>query len=109
MTRALCGIVGIGESAVGKVPDRSALQLQSDAANAALADAGLSLADIDGLITTPVRVEPWNMPCGVVASYLGVRPSYLSTLDLAGASGAAPTVKVAVARLDTALPGSFTE
>jgi len=29
------------------------------------------------------------MPCGVVASYLGIQPSYLSTLDLAGASGAA--------------------
>ena len=97
MTRALCGIVGIGESAVGKVPDRSALQLQSDAAHAALADAGLSLADIDGLITTPVRVEPWNMPCGVVASYLGVRPSYLSTLDLAGASGAAMVHHAAMA------------
>jgi acetyl-CoA acetyltransferase len=82
-------IVGIGESRCGKVPDRSALQLHSDAARAALDDAGLTLADIDGLITTPVRVEPWNMPCGVVASFLGVQPAYLSTLDLAGASGAA--------------------
>ena len=82
-------IVGIGESRCGKVPERSALQLQSDAARAALDDAGLTLSDIDGLITTPVRVEPWNMPCGVVASFLGVQPAYLSTLDLAGASGAA--------------------
>ena len=57
-------IVGIGESRVGKVPDRSALQLQSDAAHAALADAGLTLADIDGLITTPVRVEPWIVVTG---------------------------------------------
>ena len=82
-------IVGIGESRVGKVPERSVLQLQSDATQAALSDAGLTLKDIDGLITTPIRVEPWNMPCGVVASYLGVQPAYLSTLDLAGASGAA--------------------
>ena len=86
---ARCSIVGIGESAVGKVPDRSALQLQADATTAALMDAGLTIADIDGLITTPVRVEAWNMPCGVVASYLGIRPSYLLTVDLAGASGAA--------------------
>jgi len=86
---ARCSIVGIGESAVGKVPDRSALQLQADATGAALADAGLAIADIDGLITTPVRVEAWNMPCGVVASYLGIQPSYLLTVDLAGASGAA--------------------
>lgn len=82
-------IAGIGESRLGKVPDRSALQLQSDAAQAALADAGLTMADIDGLITTPVRVESWNMPCGVVSSFLGVKPAYLSTLDLAGASGCA--------------------
>ncbi len=89
MNLAETRIVGIGESRLGKVPDRSALQLQSDAAHAALNDAGLTLADIDGLITTPIRVEPWNMPCGVVSSFLGVQPAYLSTLDLAGASGCA--------------------
>ena len=88
MNKAIA-IAGIGESRLGVVPDRSALQLQSDAAHAALQDAGLSTHDIDGLITTPVRVASWGMPCGVVASYLDIRPSYLSTLDLAGASGAA--------------------
>ncbi len=87
--KSTAAIAGIGESRLGLVPDRSALQLQSDAARAALLDAGLKLSDIDGLITTPVRVANWGMPCGVVASHLGVRPSYLSTLDLAGASGAA--------------------
>lgn len=86
---ARAAIVGIGESRLGVVPDRSALQLQSDAAAAALADAGLSLRDVDGLITTPVRVASWGMPCGVVASHLGIRPAYLATLDLAGASGCA--------------------
>lgn len=80
-------IVGIGESQVGKVPGRSALQLQSDAALAALADAGLKIGDVDGLFTTPVRVEHWNMPAGVVAGFFGIRPNYLSTVDLAGASG----------------------
>ena len=97
MTEAKAAIVGIGESRVGKVPDRSALQLQADAAQAALADAGLSMADIDGLLTTPVRVEHWNMPAGVVAHHLGIRPSYLSTVDLAGASGAAMIHQAAMA------------
>ncbi|MBI1966094.1 MAG: thiolase family protein [Betaproteobacteria bacterium] len=82
-------IIGIGESKVGQVPDRSALQLQAAAAQAALADAGLRMTDIDGLLTTPVRVEHWQAPCGAVASHLGIRPAYLSTVDLAGASGAA--------------------
>lgn len=97
MNMADTRIVGIGESRCGKVPDRSALQLQSDAARAALDDAGLTFADIDGLITTPVRVEAWNMPCGVVASFLGVKTAYLATLDLAGASGAAMVHHAAMA------------
>ena len=80
MSNMNAAIVGIGESRVGSVPDRSALQLQADAAQAALADAGLKMSDIDGLLTTPVRVEHWNMPCGVVAHHLGVKAKFLSTV-----------------------------
>ena len=87
--RRRAGIVGIGESRVGRVSGRSALQLQSDAVLAAVADAGIKFDDIDGLLTTPVRVEHWNMPSGVVANNLGIRPRFLSTVDLAGASGVA--------------------
>lgn len=97
MSNPQVAIAGIGESRIGKVPDRSALQLQADAAQAALADAGLRMADIDGLLTTPVRVEHWNMPCGVVAHHMGIRPSYLATVDLAGASGAAMIHQAAIA------------
>jgi acetyl-CoA acetyltransferase len=97
MSNLKATIVGIGESRIGKVPDRSALQLQADAAGAALADAGLKMSDIDGLLTTPVRVEHWNMPCGVVAHHLGIHPSYLATVDLAGASGAAMIHQAALA------------
>lgn len=90
-------IAGIGESRVGRVPDRTTLQLQTDATMAALEDAGLQLFDIDGLLTTPVRVEQWGMPCGVVASHLGIRPKFLSTVDLAGASGCAMIHQAALA------------
>jgi acetyl-CoA acetyltransferase len=89
MMRQRAALIGIGESRVGRVPDRSALELQADAALAAVADAGIRFSDIDGLITTPLRVERWNMPCGVVASALGIKPKFLATEDLAGASGAA--------------------
>ncbi|MES2561527.1 MAG: beta-ketoacyl synthase N-terminal-like domain-containing protein, partial [Pseudomonadota bacterium] len=90
-------IAGVGTSRVGQVPDRSALQLQADAAQAALNDAGLKMRDIDGLLTTPVRVEHWNMPCGVVANHLGVKARYLSTVDVAGASGCAMIHQAAMA------------
>ena len=81
-------IAGIGESAVGRVPDRSTMQLLSDATQAALHDAGLGIADLDGVITTPVRVEAWPDPAAIIADQLGIRPNYLATLNVAGASGA---------------------
>jgi acetyl-CoA acetyltransferase len=73
------------------------LQLQSEATQAALRDAGLTIADIDGIITTPIRVENWSMPCAVVADHLGIRPSFLSTADIAGASGCAMIHQAAMA------------
>ena len=71
MRTARSAIAGIGESAVGRVPGRSAQQLQYDATQAALSDSGLVIAQIDGLLTTPVRVERWAIPCAQVASNLG--------------------------------------
>lgn len=90
-------IAGIGESPVGKVPGMDALALQRAAAMEALADCGLQLSDIDGLLTTPIRVENWAMPCGVVAEGLGISPKYLATLDVAGASGVAMAHHAAMA------------
>lgn len=46
-------ISGIGQSAIGRVVDRSGFQLSLDAILAAVADAGLSIADIDGLAMFP--------------------------------------------------------
>lgn len=90
-------IVGVGESPVGRVPGLDALGLQRSAALAALDDAGLTLADVDGLLTTPLRVATWAMPCGVVAEGLGIKPRYLATLDVAGASGASMVHHAAMA------------
>ena len=82
-------ISGVGESPLGSVPTMNAIELQRSAALAALDDAGLSLSDVDGLLTTPIRVANWAMPVGMVAQGLGIRPGYLATLDVAGASGTA--------------------
>ena len=46
-------ITGVGQSAVGRPSDRSALQLTLDACLTAIADAGLKPSDIDGLTTYP--------------------------------------------------------
>ena len=50
--KSTAAVTGIGESKLGVVPDRSALQLQSDAASAALADAGLKSSDIDRALSS---------------------------------------------------------
>ncbi|HEY8611397.1 MAG TPA: thiolase [Roseomonas sp.] len=90
-------IAGIGESRLGRVPDMPALALQREAAEAALADAGLGFTNVDGLLTTPLRTESWAMPCGVVAEGLGIRPRYIATLDVAGASGCSMVLHAAMA------------
>ena len=46
-------VTGLGQSAVGRRLGRDGLDLTVDAALAALADAGLSVADIDGVATFP--------------------------------------------------------
>ena len=90
-------IAGIGESPLGRITDMDALALQQRATKAALDDAGLQISDIDGLLTTPLRVAKWAMPCGIVAEGLGIRPRYLATIDLAGASGTAMVHQAAMA------------
>ncbi len=87
--RAMAAIVGLGESAVGRVPGRSALELMEDATARALADAGLERDAIDGVISMPCATESWIMPAAVVARGLGLEPGYVSTVDLAGAGGTA--------------------
>jgi acetyl-CoA acetyltransferase len=50
-------ITGIGQSAISRKSSRSALELTLDACLAAIEDAGLSPADIDGCCTWPGRTD----------------------------------------------------
>lgn len=50
-------ISGVGQSAIGRRLPRSGLQLTIDAVKAALADAGLSVKDIDGVSSWPGQME----------------------------------------------------
>lgn len=50
-------ITGVGQSEVGRPSKKSALQLTVDACREAIADAGLTPADIDGLATYPGRSQ----------------------------------------------------
>lgn len=73
-------ISGAGQSAVGRPSDKSALALTLDACAAAIADAGLSPADIDGLTTYPGPVgEGGFSPVGATETMLalGLKPVWV--------------------------------
>ena len=71
-------IVGAAETTeLGKIPHVSQLQLHADAALNTLADAGLTLADIDGVATA--GESPTNL-----AHYLGIVPTWVDGTAVGG-------------------------
>ena len=79
-TGQTAAVVGVAESdEIGLVPGKTTMQLQSEAALNALADAGLTLRDVDGLFTAGFRTTE-------VAEYLGIQPSYFDGTHVGGSS-----------------------
>jgi acetyl-CoA acetyltransferase len=73
-------IVGAAESdEIGLVPNKSNLQHHAEAAHNALADAGLSIKDVDGLFTAGYSTL-------AVAEYTGIRPKYTDSTAVGGSS-----------------------
>ena len=73
-------IAGVGESRIGKVPEMTGLGLNAEAARRAVADAGLEMADIDGLLTAYSMTEPYFMLGSVLAEYLGLKPRLCASM-----------------------------
>ncbi len=89
MLSSAASIAGVGESEIGKVASQSGIGLAAQAAKQAMDEAGLRPSDIDGLLTAYSMTEPYFMFGTVVAEYLGIQPSYLSSMVLGGATPAA--------------------
>jgi acetyl-CoA acetyltransferase len=84
LKRGACAIVGVAESDLGEVAaGLSPLDLMGQAAGRALADAGLSLRDVDGLFATTSQSR---MPTLALAEYLGIRPRYHDGTNIGGCS-----------------------
>ncbi len=79
-------IAGVGESDIGKVPDMTGLGLNAQAARRAVADAGLKMADIDGLLTAYSMTEPYFMLGSVLSEYLGLKPRLCASMVAGGAT-----------------------
>ena len=82
--RGATAIVGAADTAVGKLPDRTATELCVEAALAAVADAGLTLADVDGLVTCNSMAQPYMYHAEAIAEYLGFAPAYCATAAAGG-------------------------
>src|ERR1700730_6843831 len=80
----LGAIVGVAESDLGVVgPDRTALQLQAQAARAALEEAGLTLHDVDAVFRA--GGDSWRPAMGI-AEYLGITPRWSDGTNIGGSS-----------------------
>ena len=55
--RKQAAIIGIGETEVGVVPNKSSLQFHVEAALLAIKDCGIDKRDIDGVLTCGSMVE----------------------------------------------------
>ena len=79
---------GVGETAVGKLPGRTSVSLIVEASLAALADAGLGLDALDGIVTANPMVGGAPRFALTLAQTLGVcdQMTYLDTVGLGGAS-----------------------
>ena len=79
-------ITGVGDTAVGELAGSSCMGLHREAALGAVADAGLALSDIDGVLCAYSFTEPHLMLGSVFCEYMGIHPGFCSAIQAGGAS-----------------------
>ena len=79
-------VTGVGMTPFGKLPGRTTLGLMSEAATAALADAQLERADVDGLLCAYSTTFPHLMLSTTFVEHFGLAPTYAHSLLVGGAT-----------------------
>jgi acetyl-CoA C-acetyltransferase len=87
-------IAGVYEHPLRFAPDTSTQLLHAEVASGALADAGLTTADVDGYFCA--SDAPGIGPLSMV-EYLGIRPRYVESTDIGGSSPIAHVAHAALA------------
>lgn len=82
-------IVGVGNTPFGLHPGSSALTLMAQATRDALADGGLALRDVDGVLCGYATTLPHLMLSTLFCERMGLQPVFAQTVQLGGATGAA--------------------
>ncbi|KAA0910430.1 thiolase [Pusillimonas sp. ANT_WB101] len=81
--RGSVAIAGVGVAGLGDASGYTETEILAQAAVRAVADAGLTMQDIDGLATCSSSATMWAMP---VTEYLGLRPRFIESTMLGGSS-----------------------
>lgn len=79
-------ITGVSDTAAGELPGSSCMGLHAEAALGAVTDAGLSLADIDGVLCAYSFTEPHLMLASVFCEHLGMHPGFCAAVQAGGAT-----------------------
>lgn len=95
--RGSVAIIGMGETAVGSLPNQGSTEICAEAARLALEDAGLGKHQIDGLITCNPWVEPHLYHAEMFAEYMQIFPKFCMTLNAGGATSLAAVQRAASA------------
>ena len=82
--RGKVAIVGAADTEVGKVPGFSATGLCVEAAQRALADAGITKDQVDGLVTCNSMAQPHMYHAETIAEYLQIFPRYCVSATAGG-------------------------
>lgn len=82
--RGKVAIVGVADTAVGVIPDRTATELCVEAALGALADAGIDKSQVDGLVTCNAMSQPMLYHAEAIAEYLQIFPRYCMSVGAGG-------------------------
>jgi acetyl-CoA acetyltransferase len=82
LSQAPLYIAGVAETPLGKVGDQTELSMVALATRDALAEAGMTLKDVDGLFVNYMGEEGSVQ----VGEYLGIQPRYADSSDMGGGS-----------------------
>lgn len=81
--RDVC-IVGMAETAVGRLEGSTSIGLQAEASRLALADAGLAPAQVDAVYNLDPYTQAMSMFAQSLLEYMGLTPRLAATIDAGG-------------------------
>jgi acetyl-CoA acetyltransferase len=81
--RDVC-IVGMAETAVGRLEGSTSIGLQAEASRLALADAGFAAAQVDAVYNLDPYTQAMSMFAQSLLEYMGLTPTLAATIDAGG-------------------------